>query len=154
MSIKHTDTSEKGFQKLIVRELTETQGYIETKSNDFDREFCVNRAELSEFIQNTQPDSHDFIQKKGELAFLSRLDNKIRKEGIINVLRKGVKHLDKTIFLFYPEPNSLHNIKDRKRYEANIFSITEDLVYTDSNKNRLDLVIFLNGLPIIQSGAA
>ena len=147
--MKTSDTSEKGFQKLIVRELTENQDYIETESNEFDREFCVNRAVLSEFIQNSQPESWNFIQKKGERPFLSRLDNKIRKEGIIKVLRKGVKHLDKTISLFYPEPNSLHNIKDRKRYEANIFSVTQELVYTDSNKNRLDLVIFLNGLPII-----
>ncbi|MDM8541071.1 type I restriction endonuclease [Desulfococcaceae bacterium HSG9] len=144
-----SDTSEKGFQKLIVKELVEKQDYIETQSNAFDREFCVNRAGLLEFIQTSQPDNHTFIQKKGERPFFSRLDGQIKKHGIIEVLRKGVKHFDKTVDLFYPKPNSIHNIKDRKRYEANIFTVTQELYYTANNQNRLDLVIFLNGLPII-----
>jgi len=144
-----SDTSEKGFQKLIVKELTEKQGYIETNSDDFDRDFCVNRKSLLEFVKKSQPDTYDFIQKKGERQFFSRLDSKIAKEGIIEVLRKGVRHFDKTVDLFYPKPNSLHNIKDQQRYEANIFSVTQELYYTGDNKNRLDLVIFLNGLPII-----
>jgi len=144
-----TDTSEKGFQKLIVKELVEKEGYIETKSNEFDREFCINKTVLFDFIQAGQPVNHDLIQKKGIRPFLSRLDGKIKKEGIVEVLRKGVKHFDKTIDLFYPKPNSRHNVKDCKRYEANIFSITQELYYTGDSKNRLDLAIFLNGLPII-----
>ncbi|OQY00631.1 MAG: DEAD/DEAH box helicase [Desulfobacteraceae bacterium 4572_130] len=147
--MKTTDTTEKGFQKLIVKELVEKQGYIETNSDDFDQEFCINKANLLAFIKASQPVNFDLIQKKGIRPFLSRLDNKIKKEGIVEVLRKGVKHFDKTISLFYPKPNSIHNVKDRKRYEANIFSITQELYYTGNNKNRLDLVIFLNGLPII-----
>jgi type I restriction enzyme R subunit len=144
-----TDTSERGFQKLIVDELINNQGYILSSSNEFDREFCINTKHLFEFIKNSQPEKYEFIISKGERAFLSRLDSKIRKEGIVEVLRKGLKHLDKTIDFFYPEPNSEHNIKDKVRYEANIFSVTQELVYTQSNKNRIDLVVFLNGLPII-----
>jgi len=40
-----TDTSEKGFQKYIVKYLTDTEAghsYIETPPVDFDREFCIN----------------------------------------------------------------------------------------------------------------
>ncbi len=147
--MKTSDTSEKGFQKLIVRELTEKQGYAENKSNDFDQDFCVIKKSLLEFVKQSQPDSYDFILKKGEHSFFSRLDSKIAKQGIVEVLRKGVKHFDKTIDLFYPKPNSLHNIKDQKRYEDNIFSVTQELHYTGDSRNRLDLVIFLNGLPII-----
>jgi type I restriction enzyme R subunit len=65
------------------------------------------------------------------------------------VLRKGIKFFDKRVDLFYSEPNSVYNMKDRKRYEANIFSVTQELVYSDDNANRIDLVIFLNGFPII-----
>ena len=147
--MKTTDTSEKGFQKLIVKELIEKQGYIETKSNEFDKEFCINKADLLAFIKASQGVNYDVIQKKGIRPFLSRLNNKIKKEGIIEVLRKGVKHFDKTIFLFYPKPNSIHNIPECKKYKANIFSITQELYYTGNNKKRLDLAIFLNGLPII-----
>ncbi|MBU3214793.1 DEAD/DEAH box helicase family protein [Clostridium estertheticum] len=144
-----TDMSEKGFQRLMVKELVEKQGYIESNSNDFDKEFCLNKNQLLEFIKNSQPESYDFIVNKGERIFFNRLDSKIKINGIIAILRKGIKFFDKGIDLFYPEPNSEYNIKDRLNYELNIFSVTQELVYTDNNKNRIDLVIFINGIPVI-----
>jgi hypothetical protein len=61
----HVDTSEKGFQRLITRELVEKCGYIETFSNEFDRELCINRDSLFEFLRESQPVVVDFIVKKG-----------------------------------------------------------------------------------------
>ncbi|NQY11209.1 MAG: type I restriction endonuclease subunit R [Flavobacteriales bacterium] len=147
--IKPTDTSERGLQKLIVKHLVEEQLYVESFSNDFDKEFCINKEQLVSFLKKTQPEKYAYIQQSGERAFLVRLDKQIQEKGIIEVLRKGVKHNDKTINLFYPEPNSGYNRKDKVNYDSNIFSVTQELVYTDKNKNRLDLTIFLNGFPII-----
>ena len=147
--IRSTDTSETGLQKLIIKKLVEEQGYIQTKSNDFDKEFCINKKQLMEFIRASQPENYDFIIKKGERKFLSRLDEKIKKDGVIEVLRKGVKHLDRTIDIFYQDVNSSHNSKDKLKYDSNIFSVTEELVYTGTNSNEIDLVIFINGIPII-----
>lgn len=144
-----TDTTEKGFQKFIVKYLVEQNDFCESASSDFDKEFCLNPKQLWEFIKETQPDTYEIIKRKGERAFLVRLDEKIRKLGTIEVLRKGVKHFDKTVDLFYKEPYSIYNSKDRAKYKANIFSVTQELVYSSDNTNRLDLTIFLNGLPII-----
>jgi type I restriction enzyme R subunit len=144
-----TDTSEKGFQKFIVKELVENNKFRESVSNDFDKEFCINPKQLWEFIENTQPDTFEMIKRKGERAFLVRLDEKIQKHGIIEVLRKGIKHFDKTVTLFYRQPSSVYNLKDKEKYEANIFYLTQELVYSTDIANRLDLTIFLNGLPII-----
>lgn len=144
-----TDTSEKGFQKLIVKYLTVTHCYRESVPNDFDKEFCVNTEQLFEFIKTTQPESFEMIQKKGQRGFLLQLDNRIRERGVVELLRKGVKHFDKTIDLFYRQPSSTLNLKDTERYKANIFSATEELKYTSKNENRLDVTIFLNGIPII-----
>lgn len=147
--IQPTDTSERAFQKLIAKALIEDQGYKVSVSNDFDREFCLNKNQLMDFLEKTQLANYNYIQQKGERSFLVRLDRRIQEKGIIEVLRKGLKYNDKTIQFFYPEPNSSYNQKDQANYEANIFSVTEELIYTDNNKNRLDLTIFLNGLPII-----
>lgn len=144
-----TDTSEKGFQKYIVKELVEQNKFYESVSNDFDKEFCINPKQLWEFIKESQPETFEMIQRKGERSFLVRLDEKIQKLGIIEVLRKGVKHFDKTVELFYRQPSSNYNIKDLEKYQANIFSVTQELVYSSDNDNRLDLTVFLNGLPII-----
>jgi type I restriction enzyme R subunit len=144
-----TDTSEKGFQKYIVKELVEQNKFRESVSNDFDKEFCINPKQLWEFIKETQPVAYEMIQRKGERPFLVRLDEKIQKLGIIEVLRKGVKHFDKTVELFYRQPSSNYNTKALAEYQANIFSVTQELVYSSDNANRLDLTVFLNGLPII-----
>lgn len=147
-----TDTSEKGFQKYIVKYLTDTDAghsYIETSPLDFDREFCINSKQLMSFIETTQKDAFDMIQKKGERGFLVRLDEKIKEEGVVEVLRNGVKHLDRTIDLFYHKPASKYNIKDAERYGVNLFSVTQELKYSPDHENRLDLVIFLNGIPVI-----
>jgi type I restriction enzyme R subunit len=144
-----TDTSERGFQKYIVKELVENNQFSESVSNDFDKEFCINPSQLWEFIKTTQPDAYEMIQRKGERSFLVRLDEKLRKLGVIEVLRKGVKHFDKTVELFYRQPASSYNAKDKKKYDSNIFSVTQELVYSSDNANRLDLTIFVNGLPVI-----
>ncbi len=147
--MKFTDTSEKGFQQLIVKALTGNDGYVESISNDFDSEFCLNTQQLFSFIKQTQPEKFAMLQRKGERAFLARLDEKLRKLGVIEVLRKGIKHFDKTIDLFYRQPSSAYNAKDLKNYQANIFSVTQELVYSNDNANRLDLCLFVNGIPVI-----
>jgi len=147
--IQPTDTSEKAFQKLIVKALVRDNGFEESVSNDFDREFCINKDQLMTFLENTQVANFNYIQQKGERSFLVRLDKQITDKGIIEVFRKGIKYFDKTVYLFYPEPNSSFNQKDLAKYRDNIFSVTEELVYTDSNQNRLDLTLFVNGFPVI-----
>jgi type I restriction enzyme R subunit len=147
--MQSTDTSEKGLQQHIVNYLVEERNYRETDSNEFDREFCMNTAYLMEFIRETQLDAYTQIQAKGERSFLVRVDKKIQELGIVGALRKGVSFQDKTVFLFYPEPNSTYNPKDVVKFQSNIFSVTQELIYSDNNKNRLDLTVFINGLPIL-----
>jgi type I restriction enzyme R subunit len=147
--MQFTDTSERGFQKFITNYLVTEHKFCETTPNEFDREFCINSKQVLSFIEATQKDAYDMIQKKGERAFLVRLDEKIKELGIIEVLRKGIKHFDKTIELFYRKPSSSYNTKDAARYAANVFSVTQELKYSLSHENRLDLTIFVNGIPVI-----
>ena len=147
--MQFTDTSERGFQKYIVKELVEKSGYIESVSGDFDKEFCINPEQLFSFIQTTQPIKYADFERRGKRAFLVRLDEKLRKLGVIEVLRKGVKHFDKTIDLFYRKPSSSLNPTHLENYESNIFTVTQELKYSTQNENRLDLTVFLNGIPVI-----
>ena len=147
--MQFTDTSERGFQKFITHHLVNTQHYIETTPTDFNREFCINTEQLLAFIEATQKDAYETILKKGERAFLVRLDAKIKELGVIEVLKKGIKDYDKTIDLFYRKPASSYNTKDAERYAANLFSVTQELKYCPSHENRLDLTIFINGIPVI-----
>lgn len=147
--MQFTDTSERGFQKFIANYLVTEHKFIETSPTEFDREFCINTKQVLAFIEATQKDAYEMIQKKGERSFLVRLDEKIKELGVIEVLRKGVKHFDKTVELFYRKPSSSYNTKDAARYAANLFSVTQELKYSLSHENRLDLTIFVNGIPVM-----
>jgi type I restriction enzyme R subunit len=147
--MQFTDTSERGFQKFITNYLVTEHKFIETTPTEFDREFCINTKQVLAFIEATQKDAFEMIQKKGERSFWVRLDEKIKELGVIEVLRKGVKHFDKTIELFYRKPSSIYNVKDAARYAANLFSVTQELKYSLSHENRLDLTVFVNGIPVM-----
>jgi len=147
--MQFTDTSEKGFQKFIANHLVSEHKFIETTPAEFDREFCINIKQVLAFIEATQKDAYEMVQRKGERSFLVRLDEKIKELGVIEVLRKGVKHFDKTIDLFYRKPSSTYNVKDAAKYVANVLSVTQELKYSLDHENRLDLTIFVNGIPVI-----
>jgi type I restriction enzyme R subunit len=80
--------------------------------------------------------------------FLHRLQGEIAKRGVIDVLRHGVKHEPASVDLLYGTP-SPGNTRAEALFAANIFSVTRQLRYSkDETRLALDLVIFINGLPI------
>src|SRR3954467_8962907 len=101
-----TDTSEKGLENVIEKSLLNEAGYRQSYPTDYDRDLCLNRRLLFEFIKETQPDSFNTILKRGEDKFLKRLSDQIKGRGIIDVLRSGVKDLDLTVYLYYKRPTS------------------------------------------------
>ena len=52
--MKVADTSEKGLESLIVKDLTAC-GWITGDSRDYEREYCVDLVQLTAFLQATQP---------------------------------------------------------------------------------------------------
>lgn len=143
-----SDTTEKGLESIITESLIQDAGYRKTISDDYDRDLCLCPAALMEFIQATQPTAYDTIQKRGQDKFLKRVTEQIGKRGIIDVLRKGVKDLDLNVSLYNKQPASILNAKAVQGYAANTFSVTRQLYYSLANSNSLDVVLFINGLPV------
>lgn len=149
-----TDISEKGLESLIERSLLDDAHYEHGRSEDYDRELCVDRSKLLRFIRETQPlvAEHLGIGKttSAEDKFLRRLFDKIKEIGIVDVLRRGIRDGQHEITLYYPRPASTANPTAARNYERNIFSVTRQLRYSaDGKKLALDMVIFINGMPLI-----
>jgi type I restriction enzyme R subunit len=166
-----TDTSERGLERLICTALTghacdpprpgEVRepappyggaGWICGNPNDYDREYCVDLAQLSTFLLETQPELAETLALGEDgptrRKFLARLQGEISKRGTIDLLRHGLKHGPHDLDLFYGTP-SAGNEKAKALYEANRFSITRQLRYSrDETQLALDLAIFINGLPV------
>ena len=119
---------------------------------DYDREHCVDVAQLAAFLSNTQPKTADALALRdngpARRKFLARLQGQIGKRGTIDVLRHGVKHGPREISLFYGTP-SPGNEAAKARYDANRFTVTRQLRYSrDQTGLALDLALFVNGLPV------
>lgn len=148
-----TDTSEKGLESLIVASLVNDNGYVQGVSTDFDREYAIDLPKLSAFLAATQPEVHAKLNLDEDCPartkFLHRLQGEIAKRGIVDVLRKGVKHdAFANVCLFYGTPSE-GNIKAEERFAANIFSVTRQVHYSRGETAlSLDMVVFINGLPI------
>ena len=147
-----SDTSEKGFQKDIINYLTST-GYDKRTTKDYDVVSCLDVELVLKFIHTTQPNAwKKFVRihkSNPEASFISSLVKRINKYGTIDVLRNGFRDAGTKFNLFYPPPNNNLNPELKAKFNQNIFSVVDELEYENKNKgNRLDLVIFINGIPI------
>ncbi|WP_240329165.1 type I restriction endonuclease [Helicobacter suis] len=104
------------------------------------------------FLQTTQPKDIEELQKRQSTnlqeTFLTRLKNQIEQQGLLKVLKEGIEVLGVSFKLAYNKPPDQKNPDTWKNYQNNLFSVTRQLRYSTQNNNSLDLVIFLNGLPI------
>ena len=51
-----TNTKEAGFETLIVKHLTEVNGYEEGKNSDYNKDYAIDETRLFRFLNATQPD--------------------------------------------------------------------------------------------------
>ncbi len=167
-----TDTSEKGLETLIMRHLTGTDGllaadesvsyqgvggWIAGNPKDYDRAYALDATQFFSFLKVTQPHSAtklgiaDYANAKdiARMKLLDRISSEVRKRGVIDVLRNGIRHGALSFDLFYGTP-SPGNDKAAELYAANRFSVTRQLRYSlDETRRALDLCLFINGLPIV-----
>jgi type I restriction enzyme, R subunit len=68
--------------------------------------------------------------------------------GALDVLRSGIKDSGVKFQLAYFRPASGLNEETRRLHAANLFSVVRQLRYSSKNENCVDLVLFLNGVPI------
>ena len=106
------------------------------------------------FIFDTQEKEWKKYQRvygdKAEEKFFKRLVLELQNKGTIHILRNGFKDSGSRFKLFYPKPNNNKNPDLFDKFDKNIFSVVDELEYQDKeNGNRLDLAIFINGLPIL-----
>jgi len=80
---------------------------------------------------------------------LQRFAHELTNRGTLEVLRKGIKANGCKLQLAYFHPASGLNPALQKLHQANIFSVMRQLRYSQKNESSLDLVLFLNGLPIL-----
>ena len=80
------------------------------------------------------------------VSFINAETTKTRG-SLIDVLKHGIEISNRQLDLMYTKPATTFNPELMKKYSQNIFSVMEEVWASD--KERIDVVIFLNGLAII-----
>jgi len=130
-------------------------GYRKRKPEDYDRALCLLPRDFVDFVLATQPREWKKLEQPHGAAvreqFLKRLATEIERRGTLDVLRHGLKDSGCKFRLAYFRPASGLNEETRRLHAANLFSIVRQVRYSSKNESCLDLVLFLNGIPIFTS---
>lgn len=122
------------------------------ESGDFDREFAVDRLHFWNFLEATQAEELAKVKDRPnwKRLVLERLSRKIQKEGVLKVLKGGLRIDDAHFTLLYSQPYNTINPEVAKRFEQNIFSVTRQVHYSQAEPLKsLDMVLFINGIAIV-----
>jgi len=127
-------------------------GWVLGDPHDYDRQYVVDTRQLFTFLERTQPEIvaelNIGVPGASRTKFLERIQSEVAKRGVVDVLRKGIKHGPESVTLYFQTPSE-GNPTATERFAANIFGVTRQLRYSlDETQRALDLALFINGLPI------
>ncbi|NNS06925.1 DEAD/DEAH box helicase family protein [Erwinia sp. JH02] len=172
-----TDTTQELiFQNEMIAQMV-SNGWIVGKGDGYDRERALYTQDALHFVQTTQPQEWEKFAKvypnDTERHFLDNLVAQLKKAdinatdiqsrayGTLGVLRHGLKIRNARFSLCQFKPEHNLNPETLARYQQNICRIVPELVYSPhasssvfaetgvkAKKWRIDLVLFVNGLPV------
>ena len=130
----------------------EANGWLYTDGDAalYDRARALFAPDLIDWIKASQPKAWDAIAKTGEAALLDRVRKQLNTRGTLDVLRHGIDVIGVrgTLKLAEFKPALAENPDIVARYQANRLRVIRQVRYSTKNENAIDLVLFLNGLPV------
>ncbi|QYS88812.1 type I restriction endonuclease [Flavobacterium davisii] len=150
--MRNAQTKEIAFEKSIETVLLAT-GYKTIISSSYDKDKAFFPETTLAFIQDTQPTTREKLQTiLGDNTgnqILYDLTKWIELHGILATLRHGFKCYGKQLHLAYYKPSHSMNEEVLERYHKNRFGITRQLYYSNRNQNSIDVVLSVNGIPLV-----
>ncbi|WP_446009369.1 type I restriction endonuclease subunit R [Candidatus Electrothrix sp.] len=145
-------TSEASFEAAIVASLTKNGGYEEGQAADYDPETGLFTSEVLAFLQSTQPAAWERISSvhgpDTETRLIQRLCQEMDLRSSLDVLRNGFTDYGVRFRMACFQPESGLNPDTIALYEQNRLKVYRQVSYSRKNRNSVDLVLSLNGLPV------
>ncbi len=143
------------FENEICQHLSQ-HGWLHAEGDaaGYDRARALFPADVLAWVQATQPQAWETIAKnhgaKAEETLLTRLRDQLDQRGTLDVLRHGIELLGLKTPLKLAEfkPALAINPDILARYAANRLRVVRQVRYSLHNENSIDVVLFLNGLPV------
>jgi len=130
----------------------------------YDKRVALYPEDAIAWVKATQPDTWDKFAKNHakdpEAVFIQRLAEELDRDrptikrempqlwGTLYVLRKGFKDINATFRMAQFAPSNQQNATTWAHYKKNRLRVVRQVHYSLHNGNCIDLVLFLNGLPL------
>jgi type I restriction enzyme, R subunit len=153
-------TKEIHLEEHVVKYLTkvaqpEFPDYTEKDNSCYDKDLCLIPEDLIAFIKDTQPKKYDALFKQygndTDRKLIELVADNINKTKLrtLQVFREKVKDRGQYLDLVYFKPSHSKTPEHLEAYRQNRFTIIRQLKYSKKNNNSIDIVLFINGLPVV-----
>lgn len=147
------NTKEKRFEEDIETYLCTEGGYTKGNPKAFDRRLALDKATFLSFVKASQPKQWERYVKiygmDSEKQMIDRFCREVKMVGLLRVLRQGFTDRGIKFRAVFWKPETSINETTVKQYETNIMHCTRQLHYSLHNENSIDMVLFLNGIPVV-----
>ena len=157
------DLSEKQFESDIENWLITDGGYEQFSYLNpdghrihkfhYDKERAIYLDVLVDFVAKTQPKAWSkyeyYYKHEAKDRLYHRVQQSIENNGLIYTLKNGIEDMGIKINLCYFKPVSELNATQAELYRGNILGCTRQFAYSPKNNNTIDMVLSLNGFPLI-----
>lgn len=147
------DYKEKRFEQDIEEYLTTHGDYIKGNPKAFDRKLALDVNTFVSFIKTSQPKAWERFEKiyggDSEKQIVERFCREVKMVGLLKVFRQGFTDRGIKFRPVFWKPETSINETSRMQYESNIFHCTRQLHYSLQNENSIDIVLFINGIPVV-----
>ena len=147
------EIKEKQFEADIEASLCSKGGYTKGDPAVFDRKLALDKSAFISFIKTTQPKEWEKCTTMHgadtERYLVERFCHEVKLNGLLYVLRYGFTDRGVKLKAVFWKPETSMNATSLFRYEHNILNCTRQLHYCPNNENSVDIVLFLNGIPVV-----
>ncbi len=147
------DYKEKRFEEDIEEYLIAKGGYEKGNPKNFDRKLALDINTFLSFIKESQSKQWERYEKiygdDSNKQIVERFCREVKMVGLLRVLRQGFTDRGIKFKAVFWKPETSINANTQKQYEANILHCTRQLHYSLKNENSIDIVLFINGIPVV-----
>src|SRR5574344_2151466 len=144
---------EKNFEADIESWLLDEGGYEKGNQDNYDKERAIDMTALINYISKTQPKQWQryltIYGDNAERQLYKVFQQNVLDSGLIYVLRHGINDRGVELRVCYFAPASELNEDLVEKYKANVLTETRQFHYSLQNDNSIDMVLSLNGIPVI-----
>lgn len=145
-------TTENAFETAIVESLIQSGGYILGSSSEYSKELGLFKNDVIQFLKVSQPSRWAKIEAIHSADVENRVIQRLYKEmdlrGSLDVLRNGFVDYGVRFQMAFFQPVSGLNPDAVELYNKNSLKVYRQIFYSKDNKNSVDVLISLNGIPI------